>query len=220
MAYKFKGIPIFKLSTFEVLCSNMMHLISNGYIESKKKTGLFYRKGTYDEIYFADMRGTDMVPIWSDPCPLFYANFPDAMPYWKRCRLASAEYKNLSICRVSCEFDSTEYSVNVPELGLYMSKGTDGYCEQCGIDFSGDGEFCSIKCADLFDDLHSPHCSICNKRLEYTQGDLHHTNYAEDIVMLVCRSCHLKIHRGVALKEYKPVDKPLKQTATVETSGD
>lgn len=209
MAYSFRGLPIFKLRTFEQLCSNLTTLISNGYQESYRKPALFYRKGVENEIYFADMRGTEIIPMWSDPAPLFYAKFPIEIPFWKRSRLATAEYRRLKVCRLSNEFDADEYAISVPELGIWMSNGSAGYCDQCGKDFEGDGCYCSLECADLADELHSPHCKICNKRLDWDSGDRHHLNYADGITILVCRSCHLKIHRGTSLELYKPVDKRL-----------
>ena len=49
--------------TFRILLFYGKLLEEAGYRESKKKPNLFYRK-TEDVIFFADMRGTDEVPIW------------------------------------------------------------------------------------------------------------------------------------------------------------
>ena len=219
MNYSFKGISIFRLKTFEDLCSHMLTLLKHGYTEAKSKPGLFYLKGKQGQCYFADMRGTDIVPIWSDPQPLFYVSFPDAMPFWLRSRLASGEYRRLGICRVSAEFDSEEsgYAISAPELGLYMSAGVGGYCCQCGKDFSGDGDYCSKECRLAFEEVHSPHCSVCHTRLVFGQGDNHHINYAQDVTILVCRSCHLKIHRGSELGQYRPIDTSLPKRGSPAT---
>jgi hypothetical protein len=49
-------------------------LISLGYVEAKSKPNLFVRDAKV-VTFFADMRGTDTIPIWSDPTPLFYWNW-------------------------------------------------------------------------------------------------------------------------------------------------
>jgi len=210
MVYNFNGIPIFKENIYIELCNNVGVLKRNGYKESTGKPLLYYRRGQSGEAYFADMRGTDIVPIWSDPCPLFYAQFPDKMPYWKRSRLASIEFEKLKICRLSNEFDSTDYCINSKELGVYMSKSSMGYCIYCGKDIQDNREYCDLTCA-LEDHLcFVSRCRICNRPLDCDNEIEHHLDYEHDITIMICRSCHLKIHRGKSLSEYLPVDAPQK----------
>jgi hypothetical protein len=90
-------------------------LKAHGFTESLKKPNLFYRKdvervfkqdfeGGVDitqVVFFADMRGTDVVPIWEDSSPLLYARFRDDMLEWQRRRLLEEEYFELAICRFS-----------------------------------------------------------------------------------------------------------------------
>jgi len=58
--------------TFLILQKYGNILTELGWKESKNKPNLFYKE--FDEIIvFADMRGTEIVPIWEDPCPLIYA---------------------------------------------------------------------------------------------------------------------------------------------------
>lgn len=49
-------------------------LVRLGYIEARSKPNLF-RRDAKTVTFFADMRGTEIVPIWSDPRPLFYWNW-------------------------------------------------------------------------------------------------------------------------------------------------
>lgn len=49
-------------------------LVRYGYRESQSKPNLFYCSYNI-VIFFADMRGTELVPIWEDPVPLFYWNW-------------------------------------------------------------------------------------------------------------------------------------------------
>jgi hypothetical protein len=58
--------------TFLILKKYGEILAELGWEESRSKPNLFYKM--FDEIMvFADMRGTEIVPIWEDPCPLMYA---------------------------------------------------------------------------------------------------------------------------------------------------
>jgi hypothetical protein len=210
MAYNFEGTTIYKKEVYTTLCNNIVVLKQNGCRESVKKPSLYYHKGRKGEVYFADMRGTDMVDIWEDPCPLFYVKFPYNMPYWQRSRLASMEFRGLKICRLATDFDSEEYCVVAVDLGVYMSDSSLGWCDWCSKDFQGDGHFCCAECEQAYDDCHAERCRICNKKLEYNEGVWHHLNYKEDITILICRSCHLKVHRGKSLNGYTPVDVPQK----------
>jgi hypothetical protein len=66
---KFGG-PIFP-HVFRKLTSIGKKLRCLGYSEAISKPNLFCRS-TQIVVFFADMRGTKEVPIWSDPVPLFY----------------------------------------------------------------------------------------------------------------------------------------------------
>lgn len=58
-------------SKFSKLKENEKVLLANGYFESTNKLNLFYKKNPQGWFY-ADMRGTEEVPIWEDTRPLFY----------------------------------------------------------------------------------------------------------------------------------------------------
>jgi len=212
MPYNFRGKVIHEESVYRELCSNVAKLKANGYKESIKKPSLFYRKGQHEEIYFADLRGNDMVAIWEDTSPLFYVQFPvDKIPYWQRSRLASQEFTRLKICHLSMEFDPTDYCIVSDELEVYMSNSSLGYCSWCGKDIQSDDEFCSPECEAAFDEHYAEKCQICNKIIDRSEEQIqHHLSYEKERIILVCRSCHSKIHRGKSLEAYKPKDAPQK----------
>jgi hypothetical protein len=62
--------PINK-KTFEIISGIGDRLFRIGYGESSKKPNLFYFNDL-EMTFFADFRGTDVVPIWEDPRPLLY----------------------------------------------------------------------------------------------------------------------------------------------------
>jgi len=191
------GQPIYQ-RTYDKMLRFGRILTSKGYVESKNKPNLFFRK-TPEVIFFADMRGTDVVSIWEDPSPLLYAKFPDGMPRWKQKRLLEEEYRELGICRFSF------YEEFEPE-GLMCGEGGDGYCIVCGKDFQDEGLFCSRQCEEAYDDFEKTRCQVCGKELTWNQAVEHHLSYEENKTITVCRSCHVKIHRGSKLPKLKPID--------------
>lgn len=203
------GNPIYS-STYGKMLAYSRVLKAHGYTESQRKPNLFYKHNGKAYFYnnsqwttptfFADMRGTEEVPIWSDPSPLFYVQFTSDPPNWLQRRLATTEFEELRICRLSF-YDECE-----PD-GLMFGTGGDGYCIVCGKDFQGDGSYCSPQCEKANEDLQKVKCRVCGKVLESNQAIEHHLNYAENKTILICRSCHLKIHRGAKLPHLKPADK-------------
>jgi len=183
--------------TREKLLACARVLESHGYFESKRKPNLFYKTDQEEGIvYFADMRGTDMVPIWSEPYPLFYVKFTKELPRWKRNRLAGKEFRELAICRESYDLDLDEYN----------TQGDDGFCVVCGKDFQDDGSCCSPECKEAWGSMWQPYCRVCGKKLKDDEIIEHHLSYGENKTITVCRSCHLKIHRGSKLPKLRPVD--------------
>jgi len=192
------GNPIYS-KTYETMLGFGRLLTKHGYVESFKKPNLFYRKAEDGTVYFADMRGTDIVAIWEDPSPLFYWKFPEHVPEWKQRRLIKRELEELPILRLSfyeeCEPD-----------GLMFGEAGDGYCLVCGKDFQDEGNFCSALCKEAFADLGKDVCRVCGKLMDYGEAIRHHLEYADEKTIIVCRSCHSKIHRGSKLPKLKPLD--------------
>ena len=248
----YKGLSLYP-SIIRKVKVNEERLIRAGYKESKKKPLLFY-KPTKDCTFFADVRGTEIVPIWVDSSPLFYVRFTNDYPNWKKGRIINSEIGRLKEkeCRVRLyveygddDDESTGYDGSDGFWNERVNYGweEDGYCKVCGKDFQDSGFFCSEKCAlkvkfmeqrryanNLVD--NAPICEVCNRKIlanEYDYNVLvaiypqykdkcivsktieHHTSYEDDITMIVCASCHAKIHQSNEWCEYTPVDSRLKQ---------
>ena len=74
------GRPIYD-SIFRKLLAIGTRLLECGWRESITKPNLFL-KSFDDVMVFADMRGTEITPIWEEPYPLMYAS-PDH-PDWRK----------------------------------------------------------------------------------------------------------------------------------------
>jgi len=185
-------------------------LIHNGYMESKSKSNLFYKRHMLGRFY-ADMRGTKEVPIWEDTRPLFYWQFKPEVPMWKRRRAIKQELTGLfhvgCPCRLAYDFQMNceefkNTSTSVGEDGTYV--WDDGYCEFCGKDFGGDSSFCSKECElKYFDSLKKP-CLACGEKMQLFEGIRHHISYFPERIIFVHSKCHNKIHKTNLFPELKP----------------
>lgn len=197
---------------FEKLLGYARVLEMHGYKESINKPNLFYKvkdrkwvkgptfengefkDGKYEIIFFADMRGTKYIPIWEEPYPHFYGKFPEGMPEWKKIRLMEEETNGIPILYISfSEQHDLAYEGN-------------GYCKTCGKDFHADGLFCSKDCEEIYNYLWKTRCQVCGKELDANDVIKHHINYYDDKTIIVCRSCHAKIHFGSDFLKLKPED--------------
>lgn len=195
---------------FRRLLRNGMRLEANGYFESVKKANLFVKK-TAEGVYFADMRGTKEVPIWTDTKPLFYWKFEEPVPPWKLRRIIKEELLRLfdveCPCRLSFEFHDSQ---GFEEVSTYLDEENGiyhwptGYCELCGRDFEGEGEFCSKECEAANEELYKARCAKCGVSIDYKNAVDHHITYEPERKVLVCKSCHLKIHKSKKPTALKP----------------
>lgn len=201
---------------FERLLIKGQILSINGYTESHDKPNMFYKK-LPEGILFADMRGTDMVPIWEDMSPLFYWKFGEDVPMWKRRRIIEHEFGQLSKdgceCRLSEEGDgdtTEEFTTSTTIEGgtIRWLVGGDGYCIQCGKDMQSDASFCSKECADACEEALKVQCPLCGGRFEPEQIVKHHTSYDPEITIQICRGCHNTIHKSDKLLHLKPEEAP------------
>ncbi|MHA1962714.1 MAG: hypothetical protein ACW99U_21200 [Candidatus Thorarchaeota archaeon] len=185
------GNPIYP-KTWKEMCRKAQVLLSSGYVESSSKPNLFLQKHE-NGVFFADMRGTEAVMIWEDPCPLFYWRFSEKTPKWKQRRIIKHEMRKLHAD--GCECRLSFYEMCEPE-GLMFGNDQDGYCDCCGKDFQDDGLYCSIQCRDQshFDSLLE--CSVCHGKMEGGLLVTHHVKYDPEETILVCRPCHSKIHKA------------------------
>lgn len=182
------------------------------YRESYKKPNLFYRNFEDKVIFLADMRGTELVPIWQEPNPLFYVKFLNKgqLPEWKRNRIVQKEFERLSFCRESYDPDFSDYDLH----------GRNGYCCVCGKDMQRSGDYCSKLCEKVMEDLwlgKAEKCQVCGEYFHPADVVRHHISYEEDKTIKVCRSCHIRIHRGKMLPVLKPVDSKVKPTKSKKT---
>ncbi|MEM5789821.1 MAG: hypothetical protein AAGU11_21095 [Syntrophobacteraceae bacterium] len=95
-------------------------LESLGYKEAKSKPNLFLRNSRI-VTFFADMRGTEIIPIWDEPVPLFYWKWNSmALPLPTRQNAVYIEGKSLELKRVPVRFSNEQNYENHEEaLRLY-----------------------------------------------------------------------------------------------------
>lgn len=148
--------------------------------------------------FFADMRGTNEVKIWHDTDPLIYWRFSEPTPDWKMRRVINAELKRLS--KLGCPWRLSYYATEFESL---MFSNEDGFCRYCGKDFQSDGRYCSDGCMKNARERYErrrrselPACHVCHKKLEWEERIDHHASYYPEEIVIVCRSCHQKIHRA------------------------
>lgn len=175
-----------------------------GWKESRSKQNLFYKK--FDGIMvFADMRGTEIVPIWEDPSPLIYAE--KGHENWKKRRALRYAVEELGSNGIPHRFSFYE---ECEPNGLFFGETEempDGKCKLCGKEFNHDGLFCSEKCEKTYSELNrlredvrarasEVKCAVCGRTLKSWGKDyvLHHVDYDEQKTIPVCRSCHPRIH--------------------------
>lgn len=199
-------------SKFMKLKENEKVLLSLGYKESQDKPNLFYKIQS-EFRFFADMRGTEEVPIWRDTRPLFYWKFNSNIPNWERMRHLKIELINLfnsgcpnrlSFHAFNCEeFDETSAGIELDgENGIYI--WDDGYCRFCGKDFKNEGSFCSSSCETKYEDTLKTSCEVCNKKIPFFKEIRHHVSYFPEKIIFVHASCHNKIHKTNLYPHLKP----------------
>ena len=149
------GNPIYS-RVFEKLLMIGEVLRENSWRERADKPNLFYKK--FEDIFVhADMRGTEIIPIWKEPVPMLYSmKTGEDWKDRKVLRKASEELKKCGIeyrysyyhdCEPS-EKDLEEYQRNMDMFGI--DGLADGKCRKCEKDFDSDGLFCSEKCESDF----------------------------------------------------------------------
>lgn len=195
---------------FSKLKENGKFLVANGYFESKNKPNLFCKRIPQGWFY-ADMRGTEEVPIWKDTRPLFYWKLNSETPKWERRRLIKKELVDLfSIgcpCRLSFyayrseEFEYTNVFID-ENAGIFM--WDDGYCRFCGKDCQCESSFCSKECEEKYENALKTPCEVCNNKIDLFKEVRHHISYSPEKVVFVHASCHTKIHITNEFPHLKP----------------
>lgn len=174
------------------MCESAAILQDLGYKESSSKPNLFFRKNEFG-VFFADMRGTEIVKIWEDPSPLFYWDISESIPDWKKRRMIKEELRRLASkgCRCRLSF----YQECEPE-GLMFDSDEDGFCNYCGKDFQDYGHYCSAGCEEKARRDSLPECSVCHQKMNRGSLIKHHISYYPEETILVCRACHHRVHNA------------------------
>lgn len=191
------GNPIYP-HIFEKMKKNAKVLMMFGFKESKNKPNLFYLN-TDDAVFFADMRSSEIIPIWEDTRPLMYCKFEKEYPEWKQRRIVGEFFGILMENGCACRFSHEDEL-----LGDHQHSDDNGYCEFCGKDFQDEGSFCSKECEKADEETYKDHCAVCGKDLDWKNVIHHHVNYKEEKKIPVCRSCHTKIHKSEKMPNLKP----------------
>ncbi|MGV8120689.1 MAG: hypothetical protein AB2L14_13095 [Candidatus Xenobiia bacterium LiM19] len=80
-----------------------------GYSESVKKPNLFWRECKF-VIFYADMRGTEEVPIWKVPSPMFYWNWKiENLDSETRSRAILIEWSRIARANIRFSFNEDRY---------------------------------------------------------------------------------------------------------------
>lgn len=178
--------------TWDEMRKNAHKLLTFGYVESSSKHNLFLRKHGKG-IFFADMRGTEEVKIWEDPCPLVYYRFSEDVLDWEKRRIIKYELRRLR--GGGCECRLSFYEEAEPG-GLMFNCDEDGYCNHCGRDFQDNGLYCSDDCRTKDYTESLPECQVCREKMRRDSLIRHHISYDPEETILVCRPCHAKIHKA------------------------
>jgi len=206
------GRRIYSNALWQKLLSTGQKLTELGYKESRSKPNLFFMKNECG-VFFADLRGTEIVPIWDDPRPLFYWNFSDDMPAWRCRRLIKEELIRLGSndCKARLSFEAykdrvfEETSVFIAEDELIFN-WSEGHCRNCGKDFQAEGEFCSKECEKEYEEKLKATCPVCGKKIDLLKEVKHHTRYSPEEMIFVHAGCHGKIHKSNLYPHLKPND--------------
>ena len=154
--------------TYQRILRTAEKLRDIGYSESEKKPNLFHFKDNL-MVFFADMRGTDVVPIWEDSSPMIYWYKGKDMDEIETLNHVLAHFELLGAHSIrfhlsfyeqaeqgSLTFDNydyvTKYLKDRFNLPLFLANSElspedqNGTCYSCGKKFSQPGFFCSDDC--------------------------------------------------------------------------
>lgn len=211
------GKPIYSHKKWQKLQETGEILEQLGYKESYNKPNLFYiqiNKG----IVFADVRGTEIVPIWDDLRPLVYKS--------KNLDFNSFMKEVVRLKRSGCDPRGSFYDMYEPEgWGFLLDDGKipAGYCKRCGKDIIDNvnwdillGDFYALYEKGIVLHLELNYCPIC-KRIEASKKKFrsenlksmnlcelcerneaeleHHITYDPPKTIKICKSCYGRIRK-------------------------
>jgi hypothetical protein len=206
------GRKIFSDSIWLQMQTTGNRLLTLGYKESLRKPNLFYLEKEFG-FFFTNMQGTEIVPIWDDPSPLFHWQFKQGTPNWKCRRLVKEEIQRLRKNNVNCRLSyMIEKDPIFENAGGFIGETeliwNDGFCQFCGKDFGDEGAYCSKECEEKALDKLKKTCPVCNKKIDFSDQVEHHIQYRPpEEKITVHASCHGKIHHTKLYPNFKPKDK-------------
>lgn len=188
--------------TYRKLCQYAIRLKKLGYQEANQKPNLFYYsrglefEGNIGTVtYFMDMRGTGFKKIWEDSRPAFGWTFDCEMPKWAKRRRLQDERERFLEHNIPFRIAHlNEVHPDDTETITMPFSWPNGYCQTCGTDMRADGKYCSAACER--DAVPDRFCETCNARLSHDERIRHHVSYFPEETVVVCRSCHTKLHRN------------------------
>ena len=225
-----------------------------GFIESKKKPDLYFLKvhpnsDAGDVMVFADLRGTEVIPIFEETCPLIWANFDRSFRLESLKKSFDSEILHYDDEMVWSKWDG--FGISPGDTEDYFCHLVMHLLELRGID--------SRRTHDVFSVMVQEHNEFeettaaklresiveYNKYLESYQGEvrqhsrsilwkqcrlcganglsessthqsiqewkengvkleMHHVSYIPEVVIPVCKKCHMKIHHSDEYSHLKP----------------
>jgi hypothetical protein len=113
-------------------------------------------------VVFADMRGTDIIKIWHDPCPMIYVRPKEKVPGWLYRKACCYIYRKLTVKNIPFRI-SNEVALegNSPDDNF-----PNGYCKLCGDELLSESIFC-----DKEYERYS--CPDCGNKLAEAELDSH-----------------------------------------------
>lgn len=175
-----------------------------GYVESKGKKGLFYKK-CFCGIAYLDHRINDDYPFRDqyEGGPRFY--FTLEKPQWQSIRVRRYQEQLLYEHEVKFVPSMRDYNEILGEMG----RPQDGFCNFCNKDFQDEGWFCSSECQRLFHDQVKTICEACYQPIDDFSGKSsprHHVSYFPEETIIVHQNCHIEIHRSDKYLHLRPPD--------------
>jgi transcription elongation factor Elf1 len=195
------GRPIYP-RIYSIIVRYGEKLESIGWFENRNKPNLF-SKNYFGFWIYADMRSTEVIPIWEDPKPIIYWFQKDEAD-WEFCRAIRHAVQDLDYVGVPHRFSFYEDSEPDGLMHGEDEERPDGLCKMCHNEMDHDGLFCSKKCEKAHQDLvklkeekwrKEFKCRICGKPLTWKTSVEHHIDYEKEKTIGLCRACHTSLHQ-------------------------
>lgn len=219
--------------TWRIIRNQGEQLFMEGWKESRRNPNLFYKSFESYRV-FADMRGSDVIPIWDDPRPLLYirgyamdtSHFAVKYPelYNTNCKDEFVLLRHVppkirdsiigDFRRMGMKFRLSFYEEAEPdEFGKFEIHT----CLNCdSLLKTSELKWCSEQCkneglAELKSCALSycqdlPVCVLCNKKIPIQSVHVHHITYFPEKTIPLHASCHLRLHKGGSHSELLPPD--------------